>query len=65
MEIKDGLDYSKIDNIIWDDTYLKDYPDFCDAHIISADYDGEPMTNEQLESLDPDWFYDKLIDHLF
>ena len=59
------LDYSKISNIKFEDVDFKDVPDFCDAFICAADYDGEPMTQEQLEDLDRDWVYDKLIDHLF
>ncbi len=65
MTTKIDIDYSKIDNIKWENIDWKDYPDFCDAHICSADYDGEPMTNEQLENLDPDWVYDKLLDYIF
>lgn len=27
------------------------YPDFCDAFVAEADYDGEPMTEEELDQL--------------
>jgi len=59
------LDHTKIDNIQFEGIDLRDIPDLCDAFICSADYDGEPMTDEQLQSIDPDWAYEKLIDHLF
>jgi len=59
------LDHSKIDNIQFEGIDHSDYPDYCDAFICSADYDGEPMTDEQLQSIDPDWMYEKLLDHLF
>ena len=59
------LDYSKISNIKFEDVSFKDVPDFCDAFICSADYDGVPMPQELIESLDRDWVYDKLIDYLF
>ena len=29
----------------------QDYPDFCDAFVAEADYDGEPMTEEELDQL--------------
>ena len=34
------MDYKKIDNIEIDGIDTKDYPDFSNAYIVSADYDG-------------------------
>ena len=51
---KKTMDYKKIDNIEIDGIDTKDYPDFCDAYIVSADYDGVPMTDEQLDELNED-----------
>ena len=48
------MDYKKIDNIEVDGIDTKDYPDFCDAYIVSADYDGIPMTEEQLDEINDD-----------
>lgn len=48
------LDYSKISNVMVDGIDMEDYGDFCDAYITSADYDGEPMTDEQIEELNND-----------
>jgi hypothetical protein len=48
------MDYKKIDNIEIDGIDIKDYPDFCDAYILSADYDGVPMTDEQLDEINDD-----------
>ena len=59
------MDYSKIDNIEWDGIDESDYPDFCDAFILSANYCGRPMTEEEIESLDRSWVYEKLINHLY
>ena len=41
---------------------LKDRPDFSDAYIISADYDGKEMTEEQIEALSDmrDFVYDEI-----
>ena len=61
------LDYSKIDNIEFDGIDYDDYPDFCDAYILNADYDGVEMTEEQLELIndDRDFIYEALMKHLY
>jgi hypothetical protein len=63
---KKTMDYKKIDNIEIDGIDTKDYPDFCDAYISSADYDGKPMTDEQLDELneDGDYVYGRIMDYL-
>ena len=63
---KKTMDYQKIDNIEIDGIDTKDYPDFCDAYISSADYDGVPMTDEQLDELneDGDYVYEHIMDYL-
>tara|TARA_R100000951_G_scaffold92984_1_gene81503 strand:+ start:159 stop:371 length:213 start_codon:yes stop_codon:yes gene_type:complete len=63
---KKNMDYKKIDNIEIDGIDTKDYPDFCDAYIVSADYDGVPMNNEQLDKLneDGDFVYEHIMDYL-
>ena len=45
------FDYSKISNVMVEGIDTEDHPDFCDASIWSADYDGEPMTEDQIEAL--------------
>lgn len=64
METK--LNYQKISNIEFDGINHDDYPDYCDAYIVSAEYNGEQMTEEQLDLLneDFDYVYEKLIEHL-
>ena len=52
--LEQKMDYKKIDNIEIDGINTKDYPDFCDAYIVSADYDGKPMTDEQLDKINDD-----------
>jgi hypothetical protein len=61
------MDYNKIDNIEVDGIDTKDYPDFCDAYIESADYDGKPMTDEQLEKINEDgeFVLQAVYNHLF
>jgi len=45
------IDYSKIDNITIANIDGADYPDFCDAYIESADYDGQPMSDDMLDEI--------------
>lgn len=61
------MDYSKISNIEIDGINPRDYPDFADAYILSADYDGEPMTEEQLNEInrDSDFVYEQVIKFIF
>ena len=61
------MDYKKITNITFDGIDHGDHPDYCDAYIVSADYDGEPMTSEMLEELNEDssFVYDKLMEFLY
>jgi hypothetical protein len=60
------MDNTKIDNVQVEGIDITDYPDFCDAFIVSADYNGDKMTEEQLEYLndDSDFVYDKILEHL-
>ena len=51
---KEKIDYKKIDNIEIDGIDTKDYPDFSNAYIVSADYDGVSMTEEQLDEINDD-----------
>ena len=61
------LNLETIGNIEFDDVDMNDYPDFCDAYILSADMGGIPMTNEELELLNENkgFVYERLIDKLF
>ena len=43
------MDLTKVDDIEFDGIDHKDYPDYSDAYISSASYNGEDMTEEQLE----------------
>jgi hypothetical protein len=61
------LDYSKITDIEFDGVDEDDYPDFVDAYIVSALYDGEEMNDYQLDELneDTDFVYEQLMNHLY
>lgn len=45
------MDTTKITNIKVEGIDHRDYPDFCDAFISSADYEGEEMTEFQIDEL--------------
>lgn len=62
-------DLTLIDDVDIDGIDMRDYPDFCDAFIGSASYNGKPMNEDQLDELNEqiitdskstDWFYDKV-----
>lgn len=59
------FDYSKITNIEFKGINHRDYPDYCDAYIVSAEYDGKEMTQEQIEMIDADFFSEKLMEQIF
>lgn len=58
------LDYTLIENVSLADIHMDDYPDFCDAFIETADYNGREMTEEELEVLnsDRDYVYARVMD---
>ena len=61
------IDVDKITNVKCSGIDMEDYPDFCDSYIESADYNGEPMTEEQLEIINQDYgyVYDAVMTQLF
>ena len=61
------LDYSKISDVEVDGIDMGDYPDFCDAFISYAEYDGREMTAEELDILndDGDFVYEAVQKHLY
>ena len=61
------FDYSKIGSIEVEDIDHKDAPDFCDAFISYAEYNGREMTEEELDQLneDSDFVYQAVCDYLW
>ena len=61
------MNYKLIDNIEVDGIDTADYPDFCDAFIAYAEYDGREMTDEQLDEIndDSDFVYECVQNNLF
>jgi hypothetical protein len=61
------LDYSKISNVELDGIDHADYPDYCDAYIVSADYGDREMTDEEIEVLNDDsqFVHEAVWNHIF
>lgn len=61
------LNYELISDVEIDGIDTRDYPDFCDAFIASANYGDREMTEEELDVLndDRDFVYDKVQERLF
>jgi hypothetical protein len=62
-----SFDYTKIHDVEVEGVDTRDYPDFCDAYISYATYDGYPMTDEQLDALNDDrsFVHQKVVEHLY
>ena len=60
------MDITKINNIEFYGIDYKDAPDFCDAFIISANYNGKEMTDEQLNNINEnsDFVHEQLYNYL-
>ena len=57
------INYSKISNVIIDGIDHEDHPKYCDAYIVSADYDGMPMPSEDLEELSDEFVHEQVMSH--
>ena len=48
------IDFKLVTNVKVGDIDTRDYPDFVDAFIESAYYDGKPMSDEMLDEINSD-----------
>ena len=66
-KINNFIDYDLIEDVAVDGIDYNDYPDFCDAFIASATYNGKPMSDEMLDTLNEDYqfVYESVEDHLY
>jgi len=62
-----NIDLAEVDNIVFDGIDHNDHPDYCDVYICSADYNGVPIDQEQLDELNEDreFVYDNLMRYLY
>jgi hypothetical protein len=61
------MDTKKIEVLEIEGVEMVDYPDFCDAYIEKANYNGVEMTDEQLDEINQDSYfvYDAVMAKLF
>ena len=61
------MNYKYIEDITFDGIDHNDYPDYCDAYIDSAFYNGKEMTQEQIDEINEDreFVMKELMNHLF
>lgn len=61
------LDYSKIEDVEIDGIDHRDAPDFVDAFIASASYEGREMTDAELDALNENrsYVYECVIERIY
>jgi len=61
------IDYTKLENLEVEGIDTRDYPDFCDAYISSAEINGREATEEELDEIneDRDFVYELVWKRLF
>ena len=66
-KINNFIDYDLIEDVAVDGIDYNDYPDFCDAFIASATYNGKPMSDEMLDTLNEDYefVYESVENYLY
>jgi hypothetical protein len=57
------IDVKKLDDVQVDGIDHRDYPDFCDAFLVYATYEGRELTEKELDEVqeeNPEWFYEQV-----
>ena len=54
-----NIDLTQVKHMEFEGVDLRDYPDFCDAYLVSAEMaDGTELTEEQIDYLnDEHWYF--------
>lgn len=60
MITKEQANSPVLTDVIIDGVDPKDYPDFCDAFIVSCCIDGKEATEEEIDALDGEQVYDEI-----
>jgi hypothetical protein len=58
------LDLRKVENMEFDGIDFRDYPDFVDAFLVAADYDGRELTEEEIDFIN-DEHYDFVNEEVY
>lgn len=61
------MNLENIQNIEMDGIDTTDYPDFCDAFIVSADYEGRKLTDKEIDALNENscFIYECVLKQIF
>ena len=62
------IDVKKLDDVQVDGIDFRDYPDFCDAFLVYATYEGRELTEKELDDVqeeNPDWFYQQIENAIY
>ena len=57
------IDFKKVEVLEVSDINHYDYPEYCDAYISEANYNGNPMNDDMLDEINdnhPDFVYEKV-----
>ena len=57
------IDFKKVEVLEVSDINHYDYPEYCDAYISEANYNGNPMNNDMLDEINdnyPDFVYQQV-----
>ena len=62
------IDFKKVEVIEIDNIKHWDYPDYVDAYISEADYNGKPMSDKMLDEINdnyPDFVYEQVMKYIY
>ena len=62
------IDLKKVEVLEIDGINHYDYPDYCDAYISEANYNGKPMSNKMLDEINdnhPDFVYEQTWEFIY
>ena len=65
---EEEFDPDYVHDIVFEDLYAEDAPDFCDAYISEAYYKGNLMTDKELEDFEEEygnWISQKKTEHFY
>lgn len=55
------MNYDKLTDIRFEDVDHDDYPDYCDAYVSSAKYEGVELTEDELDALNDSDFVSEYL----
>ena len=62
------IDFKKVEVIEIDNIIHRYYPDYVDAYISEADYNGKPMSDKMLDEINdnyPDFVYEQVMKYIY